>query len=121
MTRVRITQGFTFEAAHFLPRVPKTHRCARMHGHSYRVDLTLEGEVDAQTGFLVDFYDVEAAFAPLLARLDHHCLNEIEGLENPTAELIAVWIWDRVRPHLPQLAQVRIYETPLSFADYGGG
>ncbi len=116
--RVRITQGFTFEAAHFLPRVPETHRCRRMHGHSYRVELTLEGPVDEQTGFVVDFFDVESAFAPLLAQLDHHCLNDIAGLENPTAELIAVWIWERTRPLLPLLAGVRVYETALSFADY---
>jgi len=116
--RMRITQGFTFEAAHFLPRVPETHRCRRMHGHSYRVDLTLEGPVDPETGFIVDFFDVESAFAPLLARLDHYCLNDIEGLENPTAENIALWIWERTKPLLPQLAGVRVYETPFSFAEY---
>ena len=120
MTHMRITQGFTFEAAHFLPRVPATHRCARMHGHSYKVELTLEGPVDPETGFIVDFFDVEAAFAPLLARLDHYCLNEVEGLENPSAENIAVWIWERTKPALPLLAQVRVYETPLSYADYTG-
>lgn len=121
MTSMRITQGFTFEAAHFLPKVPETHRCRRMHGHSYRVDLVLDGEVDPETGFVVDFFDLEAVFAPLLARLDHHCLNEVEGLENPTAELIAVWIWERVKPELPQLALVRVFETPLSIAEYAGG
>jgi len=118
---LRITQGFTFEAAHFLPRVPETHRCRRMHGHSYKVELTLEGPVDPFTGFVADFFDIEQVFAPLLARLDHYCLNEVEGLENPTAEHIAVWIWTRVRPALPQLALVRVYETPLSYADYAGG
>lgn len=118
---LRITQGFTFEAAHFLPHVPDTHRCRRMHGHSYKVELTLEGAVDPATGFVADFFDMEAAFAPLLARLDHYCLNEVEGLENPTAENIAVWIWDRVKPALPQLAGVRVFETPLSYAEYAGG
>lgn len=120
MTNVRITQGFTFEAAHFLPHVPETHRCRRMHGHSYRVDLTLEGPVDPKTGFVVDFFDLEAAFAPLMERLDHHCLNEVEGLENPTAELIAIWIWDRLKPGMPMLAAVRVYETPMSVAEYTG-
>ncbi|MDI4656112.1 6-carboxytetrahydropterin synthase QueD [Xanthobacter autotrophicus] len=118
--RARITQGFTFEAAHFLPHVPETHRCRRMHGHSYRVDLTLEGPVDAVTGFVVDFFDVEAAFGPLLKQLDHYCLNDVEGLENPTAEIIAAWIWDRVKPVLPLLSCVRVYETPFSFAEYNG-
>ncbi|MFG1347312.1 6-carboxytetrahydropterin synthase QueD [Xanthobacter autotrophicus DSM 431] len=117
---MRITQGFTFEAAHFLPNVPETHRCRRMHGHSYRVDLTLEGPVDPVTGFVVDFFDVENAFGPLLKQLDHYCLNDIPGLENPTAEIIAAWIWERVRPLLPQLATVRVYETPMSFAEYSG-
>lgn len=117
---MKITQAFTFEAAHRLPNVPATHRCHRMHGHSYRVELRLEGPVDPETGFVVDFFDVEAAFAPILARLDHYCLNEIEGLENPTAEHIAVWIWDRVRPALPPLAAVAVYETPNCWAEYDG-
>lgn len=120
MTRMRITQAFTFEAAHRLPNVPQTHRCFRMHGHSYRVELTLEGPVDPVTGFVVDFFDVEAAFAPVLARLDHYCLNEVEGLENPTAEHIALWIWARVKPLLPLLSSVKIFETPQSFAEYCG-
>jgi 6-pyruvoyltetrahydropterin/6-carboxytetrahydropterin synthase len=118
---MRITQAFTFEAAHRLPNVPETHRCFRVHGHSYRVELVLEGPVDPHTGFVVDFFDVEATFAPLLERLDHHCLNEVEGLENPTAEHIALWIWKRARPHLPELACVRVFETPLSWAEYDGG
>jgi 6-pyruvoyltetrahydropterin/6-carboxytetrahydropterin synthase len=117
---MRITQAFTFEAAHRLPHVPQTHRCFRMHGHSYRVELVLEGPVDPQTGFVADFFDVEAAFGPLHARLDHHCLNEIEGLENPTAEHIAAWIWERARPSLPLLALVRVFETPMSWAEYAG-
>ena len=118
---MKISQSFTFEAAHQLPNVPEGHRCRRMHGHSYRVELRLEGPVDPTTGFVVDFFDVEAAFGPLLARLDHHCLNEVEGLENPTAENIAVWIWDRVRPALPQTSAVVVYETPHSWAEYTGG
>ncbi len=118
---MRITQAFTFEAAHRLPNVPETHRCHRMHGHSYRVELQLDGAVDPASGFVVDFFDVESAFAPLLGRLDHHCLNEVEGLENPTAEIIAGWIWDRTKPALPQLSAVRVFETPQSWAEYDGG
>lgn len=87
---MKITQAFTFEAAHRLPQVPTTHRCYRLHGHSYRVELQLDGPVDPLSGFIVDFFDVEAAFAPLLGRLDHQCLNDVEGLENPTAENIAI-------------------------------
>ncbi|MEI9401860.1 6-carboxytetrahydropterin synthase QueD [Mesorhizobium argentiipisi] len=117
---MKITQAFTFEAAHRLPRVHESHRCHRMHGHSYRVDLRLAGPVDPDTGFVVDFFDVEAAFAPLLQRLDHHCLNEIEGLTNPTAENIAIWIWNHVKPDLPQIAAVTVWETPHCWAEYEG-
>ena len=117
---MRITQAFTFEAAHQLPNVPDTHRCRRMHGHSYRVELRLEGPVDPQSGFVADFFDVEAAFSPLMESLDHHCLNEVEGLENPTAENISIWIWDRMRPSLPALAAVTVYETTNCWAEYDG-
>ena len=115
-----IFKVFTLEAAHRLPNVPPTHRCHRMHGHSYRVELQLQGDVDATTGFVVDFFEIEAAFGGLLAQLDHYCLNDIEGLENPTAENIAIWIWQRTKPALPQLAQVRVFETPDCWAEYDG-
>ncbi|KMO33612.1 6-carboxy-5,6,7,8-tetrahydropterin synthase [Methylobacterium tarhaniae] len=117
---MKITQAFTFEAAHRLPNVPATHRCHRMHGHSYRVELTLDGPVDPETGWVVDFFDVEAAFGPVLERLDHYCLNEVPGLENPTAEHIAVWIWEKTRPALPLLSSVKVFETPMSWAEYTG-
>lgn len=117
---MKITQAFTFEAAHRLPNVPETHRCHRMHGHSYRVELTLDGPVDPATGWVVDFFDVEAAFAPVLGRLDHYCLNEVPGLENPTAEHIAAWIWNETKPALPLLASVKVFETPMSWAEYTG-
>ena len=117
---MKITQAFTFESAHRLPNVPPTHRCHRLHGHSYRVELNLEGPVDPVTGFVADFFDLEEAFAPLLAHLDHCCLNEIEGLGNPTAENIAVWIWGRTRASLPQLRSVTVYETSNCWAEYNG-
>ncbi len=117
---MKITQAFSFEAAHRLPNVPATHRCHRMHGHSYRVELRLEGPVDPESGFVIDFFDVERAFAPLLAQLDHHCLNEVEELSNPTAENIAMWIWRRIKPALPQIAAVLVYETPHCWAEYNG-
>ena len=117
---MKIAQAFTFEAAHRLPNVPKTHKCHNLHGHSYRVVLRLKGPVDAHTGFVVDFFDVENAFNPLLERLDHACLNDIEGLENPTAENIAVWIWERMRPQLDLLDEVVVYETADCWAEYDG-
>lgn len=117
---MRITQAFSFESAHFLPNVPKTHRCHAMHGHSYRVELKLDGTVDPATGFVVDFFEIERAFGPLRGKLDHHCLNEVDGLENPTAENIAIWIFTRVKKALPQLASVVVYETKDSYAEYCG-
>ena len=117
---MKITQAFRFEAAHRLPRVRASHPCHRLHGHSYRVELRLEGRVDPETGFLADFFEIEATFQPLLKQLDHYCLNEITGLENPTAENIAVWIWDRVKGSLPALAAVRVFETPDCWAEYNG-
>jgi 6-pyruvoyltetrahydropterin/6-carboxytetrahydropterin synthase len=118
---MKITQAFSFEAAHRLPHVPLTHRCYRMHGHSYRVELRLAGTVDPRTGFVVDFFDVEEAFAPLLAQLDHQCLNDIAGLSNPTAENIAMWIWERITPSLPLMAAVVVYETANCWVEYNGG
>jgi 6-pyruvoyltetrahydropterin/6-carboxytetrahydropterin synthase len=117
---MKITQAFSFEAAHSLPNVPATHKCHRMHGHSYRVELRLEGPVDRESGFVIDFFDVEHVFAPLLVQLDHHYLNEIEDLSNPTAENIAVWIWTRVKPLLPNTTAVVVYETPNCWAEYNG-
>jgi 6-pyruvoyltetrahydropterin/6-carboxytetrahydropterin synthase len=117
---MKISQAFKFEAAHRLPNVPDTHRCSRLHGHSYRVEVQLDGPVDARTGFVVDFFDVEKGFADIMGALDHRCLNEVDGLENPTAENIAVWIWDRLQPGLRQISAVRVYETPDCWAEYDG-
>lgn len=117
---MKITQAFTFEAAHRLPQVPTTHKCHRMHGHSYKVELQLEGPVDPVSGFVIDFFDVERVFGPLLQELDHHTLNEIPGLSNPTAENIAIWIWERTKPLLRELSSVRVYETPACWAEYEG-
>ncbi|MBY5645546.1 6-carboxytetrahydropterin synthase QueD [Rhizobium leguminosarum] len=117
---MKITQAFTFEAAHRLPHVPTTHKCHRMHGHSYRVELQLKGVVDPRTGFVIDFFDVEKVFGPVLESLDHHTLNDIDGLENPTAENIAVWIWQKVKPLLDELNSVKVFETPSCWAEFEG-
>jgi len=117
---VRLTREFTFEAAHRLPNVPEGHKCARLHGHSFRVELVCEGQVDPRTGWLVDFAELKRAFEPLFDLLDHRYLNEIDGLENPTAENIARWIWKRIKPTLPQMAQVNVAETCASRCEYRG-
>jgi 6-pyruvoyltetrahydropterin/6-carboxytetrahydropterin synthase len=115
---MHIFKIFTLEAAHRLPNVPEGHKCARLHGHSFRVELHVEGPVDAHTGWVMDFADIKSAFAPLYDQLDHHYLNDIEGLENPTSENLARWIFQRLRPALPGLDQVVVHETCTSGASY---
>lgn len=108
---MELFKEFTFEAAHRLPGVPAEHKCSRLHGHSYRVEVHVAGDVDAQTGMVMDFADIKAAFKPIREKLDHYYLNEIEGLENPTSENLARWIWARLKPGLPALSQLLIRET----------
>ena len=117
---VRLVREFTFEAAHRLPNAPPDHKCGRLHGHSFRVELVCEGDADPHTGWLVDFAEMKAAFAPLHEQLDHRYLNEVEGLENPTAENLARWIWRRLKPRLPLLAEVIVAETCTSRCEYRG-
>ena len=115
---VRIFKDFTFEAAHRLPNVPEGHKCARLHGHSFRVRLTAEGPIKEKFGWVMDFADIKAAFKPIYNELDHHYLNEIDGLENPTSENIAAWIWRRLKSSLPELSAVAIHETCTAGSAY---
>lgn len=101
-----------FEAAHRLPNVPDGHKCARLHGHSFRVTVHVSGPVGEASGWVVDFADISAACAPVVEALDHRYLNDIDGLDNPTSERIAVWIWDRVAPTLPGLSRIVVQERP---------
>ena len=117
---MHIFRAFTIEAAHRLPNVPPGHKCSRLHGHSFRIELQLSGDVDAQSGWVMDFADVKTAFQPTFDRLDHHYLNEIPGLENPTSENLARWIWDQVKPSLPLLTKVTVHETCTSGCMYDG-
>ena len=118
--RVRLARRFAFEAAHRLPEAPEGHKCRRLHGHSFKVELVCEGEVDSRTGWLIDFADIKAAFEPIHEMLDHRYLNEVEGLENPTAEVLARWIWRRVKPGLASLAEVSVEETCSARCMYRG-
>lgn len=113
-------KSFTFEAAHYLPNVPEGHKCGRLHGHSYVVELHVSGSVDEGAGWIVDFGEIKQRFRPVLAQLDHHYLNEIEGLRNPTSENVARWIWVRVKPALPCLSKLVVQETCTSGAVYDG-
>jgi 6-pyruvoyltetrahydropterin/6-carboxytetrahydropterin synthase len=119
--RVELAREYRFEAAHRLPRLPAEHKCARLHGHSFRIEVVLEGEVDDRTGFLIDFGDVDQLLQPIIERLDHYYLNEIEGLENPTSEVLAAWVWRRVQPALPILKAVTVAETCDARCTYRGG
>ena len=115
-----IFREFTFEAAHRLPNVPDGHKCSRLHGHSYRVQVAVTGEVDPALGWVMDFGDIKEAWRPLDALLDHYLLNEIPGLENPTSENLAVWIWGRLESLLPGLSAVTVRETCTSGCTYRG-
>lgn len=116
----RVYKEFGFEAAHRLPNVPADHKCARLHGHSFRARITVEGRVDDESGWVVDFADITEACEPLRQQLDHHYLNEIDGLENPTSEVIARWIWERLAPVLPGLCTVSVRETCTAGVEYDG-
>ena len=118
---MEIFREFTIEAAHRLPAMPEDHKCFRLHGHSFRIELWIEGEPDAETGMLVDFLEVDQAFQPLFDQLDHHYLNEIEGLENPTSENLSRWLWERVAPAISGLSRVVVRETCDSGCVYRGG
>ena len=110
---VNLTKSFRFEAAHWLPTFPDGHKCRRMHGHSFRVDVVVRGQVPDDTGYLIDYGQIAAAVEPVRARLDHYLLNEIEGLENPTAEVIAAWFYARVA----NCESVRVYENDDCWAE----
>lgn len=118
--QTEIFREFTFEAAHRLPHVPDGHKCARLHGHSYRVIVNVTGPVGEETGWVMDFGDVKAAFRPLEEQLDHYYLNDIPGLENPTSENLAQWIWERLTPTLPELSAVTVRETCTSGCTFRG-
>ena len=118
--RAELSKTFRFEAGHHLPNVPADHKCARPHGHSYRVTVVVEGPVDEHVGWVMDFGRIKAAVEPLLGQLDHADLNQIEGLTNPTSETIARWFWDRIRPQLPGLKAVSVAESEASCCTYRG-
>jgi 6-pyruvoyltetrahydropterin/6-carboxytetrahydropterin synthase len=117
---VEIFKEFTIEAAHRLPNVPAGHKCGRLHGHSFRIEVHVRGAVGADTGWVLDFADIKAAFSPLEKQLDHNYLNEIAGLENPTSENLARWIWDRLSPELSSLSSITVRETCTSGCIYRG-
>jgi len=117
---VDIFKQFTIEAAHHLPNVPEGHKCRRLHGHSFRIEVHVSGPVAVHEGWVQDFADLGQAFKPIYEQLDHFYLNEIEGLENPTSENLARWIWRRLKPGLPGLTSIVVRETCTSGCIYRG-
>ncbi len=117
---MQIEKEFGFESAHSLPNVPEGHKCARVHGHSFRVVVRVDGPVGETTGWVMDFADLKAAVQPTIDALDHRYLNDLDGLDNPTSERIAVWIWDRIVGALPGLAEIVVRETCTSACTYRG-
>ena len=118
--KFELRKTFRFEAAHYLPNLPEGHKCRRLHGHSFEVEIAVQGPYDPKLGWVQDFADLKRAFQPLWDQLDHHLLNDIPGLENPTSENLARWIWDQLQPKLPGLVEVIVAETPTSRCVYRG-
>jgi 6-pyruvoyltetrahydropterin/6-carboxytetrahydropterin synthase len=117
---VLLFKDFSFEAAHRLPNVPEGHKCARLHGHSFQVRITVDGPVGSDSGWVMDFADLKGVAKPVVDSLDHRYLNEIEGLENPTSEVVAVWLWRKLKAGLPSLASVEVRETCTTGCIYRG-
>jgi 6-pyruvoyltetrahydropterin/6-carboxytetrahydropterin synthase len=117
---MEIFKVFKFDAAHHLPCVPQGHKCAQIHGHSFRLEVYLRGKADPQTGWLTDFAHITAVVQPLIDQLDHKYLNKIGGLENPTSENLARWIWQRLKSSLPQLSKIIVKESQESGCLYEG-
>lgn len=117
---MEIFKEFTIEAAHQLPDLPHNHKCARLHGHSFRIEIYVRGPIQESSGWIIDFSDIKDAFCPIHEQLDHRFLNEVEGLRNPTSENLCRWIWDRLRPRLPLLSRVVVRETCTTGCIYEG-
>jgi len=119
--KVRLTKDFLFESAQTLPCAPEGHKCRQMHGHSFKVEISVEGEVDPKTGWFYDHAEIGRAMKPIVEVLDHGYLNEVPGLENPTIENMAAWFWKQLAPQLPGLCEIVIHETPSARCSYRGG
>jgi 6-pyruvoyltetrahydropterin/6-carboxytetrahydropterin synthase len=115
-----IYKQFSFDSAHFLPHVPEGHKCKNLHGHTYHLTVFVAGGVKEREGWVMDYGDLKTVAGPVIDLLDHSLLNEIAGLENPTAELLSVWIWNKIKPLLPQLSRIELKETPSSGVIYEG-
>ncbi len=117
---MQIYKEFSFDSAHYLPNVPEGHKCKNMHGHTYRLRVVIEGQPDPHFGWIMDFKELKDALTPVIDQLDHKVINDIKGLENATAENITIWIWNQIKPVLPLLSRIELYETPTTGVIYSG-
>ena len=117
---MQIFKKFSFDSAHVLPNVPDGHKCKKLHGHTYHLTVFFEGELDSNLGWIIDFTEIKAKMKPIIERLDHNYLNDIPGLENPTCEVMCVWLWNEIKPLIPLLSKIELKETPTSGAIYEG-
>lgn len=117
---MEIYKDFSFDSAHFLPYVPDGHKCKNMHGHTYKLRVFIKGTPDPQLGWIMDFKELKDIVNPLIDRLDHKLINDVEGLDNPTAENITIWIWEMIKPLLHNLSKIELYETPTTGVIYSG-
>ena len=118
--KVRLTKDFILEAAQSLTKVPEGHKCARLHGHTFTIEISVEGEVNPDTGWLYDHALISAAMRPIIEELDHSYLNDVPGLENPTLEVMCQWFWKKLSPLLPGLSEITLHETPRASCTYRG-
>lgn len=118
--RVELSRVYNFAASHHLPHSPEGHKCRRLHGHSYQVEITVRGEVDPQTGWLIDYGEIDKKVTPVIAELDHTTLNEVPGLENATSEMLCAWLWERLDGRLPGLCRISVAETCAAACHYYG-
>lgn len=118
--KVELCRTYHFSAAHHLPQAPEGHKCRRLHGHSYRLDVVVRGQMDPTTGWLLDYGDIDSAVRPVLAEIDHRTLNDVPGLENATSEVLAGWLWQRLEDRLDGLHRVSVSETPGAVCHFYG-
>jgi len=115
-----IYKKFSFDSAHFLPNVPEGHKCKNMHGHTYMLTVFIEGALLPAEGWVIDYSDLKKLVKPIIDQLDHHCLNDLSGLENPTSEILAIWLWNKIKPLIPALTKIELNETASSGVIYQG-
>lgn len=117
---MEIFKQFTFDSAHFLPNVPQEHKCRNMHGHTYHLTVFFRARLHHELAWVMDFAEIKSVVKPIVDQIDHQCLNDISGLENPTCEVVAIWLWNKIKPLLPNLSAVELKETPTSGVMYRG-